>query len=261
MWSCINFLSLTVKERFRKVSAKGLCFLCLEGGHRSNSCSRKTLCKHCRGRHHHLLHTDQPPPNRTHPDKTGATEGPSASQEDASKNASKNVTANSVGTDDIGKVIIQTVPAVLRDSNGNSKVVRCFLDSGSQTSFIKQRVIEELCLDGPSVKISVSGFGGKQDKACLRKRISCTLATVDRPRCSREFEALTTAEICHPADAVEVNQANWVHLKDVNFPEDTGKFTSFWKVYIFQVYPICWIDLDCISWMTYLCSGECFKLS
>ena len=119
--------SLTVKERFRKVSAKGLCFLCLEGGHRSNSCSRKTLCKHCRGRHHHLLHTDQPPPNRTHPDKTGATEGQSASQEDASKNASKNVTANSVGTDDIGKVILQTVPAVLCGSNGNSKLFAVFL--------------------------------------------------------------------------------------------------------------------------------------
>jgi hypothetical protein len=114
------------------------------------------LCKHCRGRHHHLLHTDQPPQNKTHPDKTGATEGQSASQEDASENASNNVTANSVGTNDIGKVILQTVPTVLCGSNGNSKVVRCFLDSGSQTSFIKQSVIEELGLDGPSVKISVS---------------------------------------------------------------------------------------------------------
>ena len=46
-------------------------------------------------------------------------------------------------------------------------VVRCFLDSGSQTSFIKQSVIEKLGLDGPSVRISVSGFGGKQDKAYL----------------------------------------------------------------------------------------------
>ena len=43
---------------------------------------------------------------------------------------------------------------------------------------------------------------------------------MDRPRCSQEFEALTTVEICHPADAVEVNPANWVHLKDVNFPEE-----------------------------------------
>ena len=117
-------------------------------------------------------------------------------------------------------MILQTVPAVLCGSNGNSMVVRCFLDSGSQTSFIKQNVIEQLGLDGPSVRISVSGFGGKQDKACLRKSVSCTLAPVDRPRCSREFEALTTSEICHPAEAVEINPVIYSHLKDVKFPEE-----------------------------------------
>ena len=143
-----------------------------------------------------------------------------ASQEEVPKEATSNVTASSVGTNEFGKVILQTVPAVLCGSNGNSMVVRCFLDSGSQTSFIKQNVIEQLGLDGPSVRISVSGFGGKQDKACLRKRVSCTLAPVDRPRCSREFEALTTSEICHPAEAVEINPAIYSHLKDVKFPEE-----------------------------------------
>ena len=63
-WSCINFLSLTVKERFRRASAKGLCFLCLKSGNRSTSCGRKTLCKHCKGQRHHLLHTDKPSPYR-----------------------------------------------------------------------------------------------------------------------------------------------------------------------------------------------------
>ena len=120
-------------------------------------------------------------------------------------------------------MILQKVPAVLCGSNGNSMVARCFLDSGSQTSFIKQSVIEQLGLDDPSVRISVSGFGGKQDKACLRKRVSCKLAPVDRPRCSREFEALTTAEICHPAQAVEINPVNYAHLKDVKFPEELPK--------------------------------------
>ena len=132
------------------------------------------------------------------------------------KDDTSNVTASSVGTSEVGKVILQKVPAVLCGSNGNSMVARCFLDSGSQTSFIKQSVIEQLGLDGPSVRISVSDFGGKQDKACLRKRVSCKLAPVDRRRCSREFEALATAEICHPAQAVEINPTNYTHLKDVN---------------------------------------------
>ena len=222
--SCINFLSMTVKERFRRASAKGLCFLCLESGHKSNSCGRKTLCKHCKGRHHHFLHTDKPPqekpPQEKPPlEKTGPPESPSASQEEVPKDVTSNVTVSSVGTNEFGKVILQTVPAVLRGSNGNSMVVRCFLHSGSQTSFIKQCVIEQLGL-GPSVRISVSGFGGKQDKACLRKRVSCTLAPVDKPRCSREFEALITSEICHPAEAVETNLTMYSHLKDVTFQEE-----------------------------------------
>ena len=33
--SCVSFLSLPVKERFRKATSKGLCFRCLESGHRA----------------------------------------------------------------------------------------------------------------------------------------------------------------------------------------------------------------------------------
>ena len=173
-----------MKERFRRANAKGLCFLCLESGHRSISCGRKTLCKHCKCHHHHLLRTDKPSQEKPPTEKTGPLESRSPSQREVPKDDTSNETASSVGTSEVGKVILQTVPAVLCGSNGNSMVVRCFLDSGSQTSFIKQSVIEQLGLDGPSVKISVSGFGGKQDKACLRKRVSSKLAPVDRPRCS-----------------------------------------------------------------------------
>ena len=105
---------MTVKERFRRASAKGLCFLCLESGHKSNSCGRKTLCKHCKGRHHHLLHTDKPPQEKPPLEKTGPPESPSASQEELPKDVTSNVTASSVGTNEFGKVILQTVPAVLR---------------------------------------------------------------------------------------------------------------------------------------------------
>ena len=66
-----------------------------------------------------------------------------------------------------GKVILQTVPAIICGSNGCSKVVRCFLDPGSQTSFVRQSIVEELGLDGKSVRIAVPGFGGKSDKETL----------------------------------------------------------------------------------------------
>ena len=61
---------------------------------------------------------------------------------------SSSVVANSVAVSSGGKVILQTVPAILRGSNGCSKVVRCFFDPGSRTSFVRQNVIDELGLDG-----------------------------------------------------------------------------------------------------------------
>jgi len=81
------------------------------------------------------------------------------------------VFSHSVADTSGGKVILQTVPAILCGSNGCSKVLRCFLDPGSQTSFVRRSVIDELGLHGKSVKIAVSGFGGEATKSTLRKRI------------------------------------------------------------------------------------------
>ena len=54
---CVSFLSLPVKERFRKATCKGLCLQCLESGHRAEVC-QKPPCKNCQSRHHSLLHQD-----------------------------------------------------------------------------------------------------------------------------------------------------------------------------------------------------------
>ena len=119
-----------------------------------------------------------------------------------------------------GKVILQTIPAILCGSNGCSKVVRCFFDPGSQTSFVRQSVIDELGLDGKGVKIAVSGFGGEATKSTLRKRIAFTVAPIDKSRQPQCIEALTTPVICRPAEAVDIHPTRWSHLQNIAFPEE-----------------------------------------
>ena len=109
-------------------------------------------------------------------------------------------------------MILQTVRAFLCGSNGCKKVVRCFFDPGSQTSFVQQSVVEELGLDGETVRIAVSGFGRKSARDTLRKRISFTLAPVSDPGKPQGVEALTAPVICRPADAVDVYPTKWPHL-------------------------------------------------
>ena len=146
--SYVNFLSLPVKERFRKAASKGLCFRCLESGHRAEVC-QKPPCKYCQGRHHSLLHQDSARPHFEEVKVESVPKLPSSS----SRPPVSLVMANSVAVSSVGKVILQTVPAILCGSNGFSKVVRCFLDPGSQTSHVRQSVIDELSLDGRVLKL------------------------------------------------------------------------------------------------------------
>ena len=88
---------------------------------------------------------------------------------------------------------------------GFSKDVRCFFDPGSQTSFARQSVIDELGLDGKSVKIAVSGSGGEATKSTLRKRIVFTVEPVDKSGQPQCIKALTTPVICRPAEAVDIH--------------------------------------------------------
>ena len=94
---------------------------------------------------------------------------------------SSSVVASSIAVGSSGKVILPTVPAILCRANGCSKVVRCFFDPGSQTSFVRQSVVDDLGLDGKSIRIAVSGFGGEPTKNTLRKRIAFTVAPVNKP--------------------------------------------------------------------------------
>ena len=158
--SWVSFLSLPVNERFRQAASKGLCFRCLESGHRAEMC-QKPPCRHCQGRHHSLLPHDSARPHLEEVKVESAPELPSSS---SSPPVSSSVVANSAAVSSGGKVILQTVPAILCGSNGCSEVVRCFFDPGSQTSFVRQSVIDEVGLDGKSVKIAVSGFGGGASK-------------------------------------------------------------------------------------------------
>ena len=132
---------------------------------------KKPLCKYFRGKDHSFLHLE---PVKSQPEgaNSKSSESPSSSTTPPS---SSSIVASSIAVNSGEKVILQTVPAVLCGSNGCKQVVRCFFDPGSQTSFVQQSVVEELGLDGETVRIAVSGFGRKSARDTLRKHRSAIL--------------------------------------------------------------------------------------
>lgn len=81
-------------------------------------------CKHCRGRHHSLLHIEfvSSGSSATPPQSQPVSEISSSTQALPSTAASP-VVASSVATSGGDKVILQTIPAVLCGPNGCPKVV------------------------------------------------------------------------------------------------------------------------------------------
>ena len=204
--SCVNFLSLTVKDRFRMALSKGLCFRCLEAGHVAQSCE-KLPCKHCRGRHHSLLllHVDSV--------SSGSSAIPSSSQppleiaflsQALPSTAASYVVASSMAASGGGNVILQTVPAIICGSNGCSKVVRCFLDPGSQTSFVRQSIVEEL------------GLKSEEDRDSHRY-LWRDLDTNSTPKIYR-MTRVTFGVICSPFLAICTTQKHARRCKET-FPE------------------------------------------
>lgn len=54
----------------------------------------------------------------------------------------------------------------------------------------------------------------------MRKRIPFTVAPVDKSGQPQCIEALTTAVVCWPAEAVDLHPARWFHLRNIAFPEE-----------------------------------------
>ena len=118
--------------------SKGLCFRSLESGQAAQTCE-KPPCKDCRGKNHSLLHMDlvSSGSSATSPLSQTSPERASLSQATPST-AALHAVVSSVVSSGGGKFILQTVPAVTCGLNGCSKVVQCFLDPGSQTSFVSE---------------------------------------------------------------------------------------------------------------------------
>ena len=116
-------------DRREKLTSAHSCFLCLNRGNNARACNKrdKAPCTKCRGAHHCSICNDAETTNR--------------STETAPTTVSKIDVAPSNFT------YLQTTRVRIVGPTGLSKLSRCALDSGSQTSFVSKSIIDVLKLD------------------------------------------------------------------------------------------------------------------
>ncbi|KRX14001.1 hypothetical protein T07_4244 [Trichinella nelsoni] len=163
--NCPKFIRMNPKERITKVKRLGLCFLCLKRGHLGTSCKAKLKCRieECSKRHHPLIHLKQ--------DRRSVSENQPNTPEDNKVHVTHTMVGNR-GT------LLQSARARLYNEEGNSMIVNCLFDSGSQRSFVKKSVAEALSLKGPYETVNIESFGNSSNECIRVRRVKFWLTSV-----------------------------------------------------------------------------------
>ena len=158
---CSSFKEKSIGDRRAFVRSKKLCDNCLVGGHFAKACQKASFCKisDCTGKHSTYLHPD----NKSQDDRSKDSKSsddrnkPACSSEshiglvNAERDASRVTGAGSAA------VGLSILPIKVR-AEGGKRVVETygFLDSGSNTSFCTEELMQQLGIEGNPTTLSLT---------------------------------------------------------------------------------------------------------
>ena len=145
----------------------GHCFGCLRKGHISRECSSTGRCSRCGGHHHISICSKGSSSRQSTTGRTPATDDSSrktpTSQSGLNTNASEFASTTTALYVDVNKTIfLQTAQALVYNPcfPQSSLKVRIVLDSGSQRSYVSNRVRDALSLvPEKQQRVSIATFG------------------------------------------------------------------------------------------------------
>lgn len=225
--SCTTVSNVTArKDILRK---NGRCFLCLKRNHLSRDCNSKSHCFKCHGRHHISICTKdtneqkcQKPQTTsdgrpTQPDQGLQTRQPTGSESKPNEQQTGNGTTLFVSSKT--PVLLQTAQAtILRaDTPRNSAKVRVILDSGSQRSYITNRVRNLLKLPTEETEtMLIKTFGSDEEKVQTCDSVKFVLKS-QHDQAEINLSAFAVPMICEPLQHQLISQAqrSYDHLHNL----------------------------------------------
>ena len=148
LYVCKTFKALPHDKMMEVVRNHNLCLNCLKPGHYSKKCTSISKCRKCQRPHHTLLHIESKPDTQALLSTT---------EQSASVTASiSSYTATGFATN----TLLMTCQVLVHSPDGIALKARALLDSGSSTSFVSDRLAQNLGLPRTSRAIKISGIAG-----------------------------------------------------------------------------------------------------
>ncbi|KAH8357401.1 hypothetical protein KR084_000230, partial [Drosophila pseudotakahashii] len=174
--TCAQFLRKTVDQRNAYIKRKQLCLKCFARTHQLRDSESAHSCFNCRGRHHTLLHRGSPSPARTNPSPTPRSRpnnpGPSAAS--GTQPTLQNYFAAGSRSVLLGTAIINIC------HQGSNYQARALIDSGSEATFITERLFNLIKLPFQVIQAQVSGLN-QTVSADTKKLCQFTISSPTRP--------------------------------------------------------------------------------
>ena len=210
---CDKFERMSIDARWKAAKASKACFRCLRIGHRVKDCSGHT-CPTCGRHHHHLLHYTVSPGTsqqsqvsasglsvQAEPFSPAPTSGPPAKRDHAETGSrsplSRDQYRYNVSKESGSNCFFQTALVEAEGQNGR-RMTRILLDGGSDSSYIRSSLAEELGLQVVGTgTFSCIGFQEKAEEPRQYDRVRVSL----RSRFGDDpvtLDVWSTEQLCSP---------------------------------------------------------------
>ncbi|XP_036346108.1 uncharacterized protein LOC118755377 [Rhagoletis pomonella] len=162
---CQKFLNMSTSDRIAFIKTNNSWFNCLSFGHAVSKCTSSYNCANCHSRHHTLLHIQAAPGKTTTKENTAnpVNNGASTSRQaqlrnQSSKGKGKAVRHVQTHHANSSKGVLLGTARVNIHFNGTNFAARALIDSGSECSFITERLRRRINLPTKKMLAQVSGI-------------------------------------------------------------------------------------------------------
>ena len=141
------FKGMENKKTWETAKKLGVCYRSLGKGHLGEGCrwSKECSVDRCKEHHHQILRGKSLP---------GSMEGNTDSCNASNVHWNEPMTYETVKKHEQRRIALRTVPVFLKHG-GNRLQANCFLDEGSDTTYVSEEVVEELGLEGPKERVTI----------------------------------------------------------------------------------------------------------
>lgn len=163
IYQCESFRKLSPEDRYKCVRTASHCINCLRK-HSSKECSSKGTCKHCRKRHHSMLHFFKPESSLASQSDHSCHSGMSniktcvtSTACDENVDSSQCFCVNESLSSSQKGILLSTVCCSVRASDGTLHTIRMLLDPGSESNLITAGLVAKLKLPVVRDTLTIQG--------------------------------------------------------------------------------------------------------